>query len=299
MKTWSMLHLIQRIWLLIPSWLRDVIWPTLEPLTGEQLEEDREKRDALLAADLQRIQELKGREGKDLLDALDECKALLSNEEEHRKGVESRLTTVAGLASVAAAVAFGSLANQVGKGPQLGLANRLIALLSCYIVLQLVAAVRASVLGLQRRCYFEPQAADVFPAKEEEREVHLLRQMSVYIKYRIYNHETNSGKVDQMAVAHRAITNFLSALLILIVVLSVVAFRSKHASSLDRNLIQEIQSDPKLIELLRGARGPIGPQGPKGPPGPSGPEGPPGPPGSSGPQGPPGPPAKPGGSIPR
>jgi hypothetical protein len=67
-----------------------------------------------------------------------------------------------------------------------------------------------------------------------------------------------------MAVAHRAMKNFLVALILFAAVGTVAAIRAKPP---DDALIEALRKDHELNEMLRGPQGIKGDQGPAGPKG--------------------------------
>jgi predicted Zn-ribbon and HTH transcriptional regulator len=269
----------------IPSWLIDLFWPSLEPMTAQQIEKEKEKQEEILSDALQTVEKMADRPDDDLQLALEKCQDLLSKEEEHRKSIESRLTSIVGLASVAAAITFGAFASQASKSSNPSFLAVAITSLSAYALLQLICAVFASVQGLKKRGYLEPLPKDILPGRAENQAYYLCRQMNLCITRAHYNEIATRQKLDQMAVAHRAVQNFLGGLLALLIALSALIFWPLPHEDEGQKLILKLRSDPKLLEMLRGPRGQQGPPGPQGPTGPIGPQGPKG---DIGPMGPPG-----------
>jgi hypothetical protein len=253
-------------------WLIDLIWPSIEPLTLEEMQSEEQKRQQRTDLSLGRINAMSGRTLEELEAALETCKDLFAREKERRQSVDARLTTVLGLASVAAALTFGGLASQVWQGLSApgSLGARVIGILGFYIVLQLLSAVWSSVHGLGRRAYLEPRAEDLLPLPQDTSDAHLKRQMRVYLQSLEDQHAQNSLKVSQMALAHRAVQNFLGGMLLLVLLFTALSFLPSGKASIEENVIRRLRSDPKLIELLRGPRGLTGERGPAGPPGPQG-----------------------------
>lgn len=278
----------------IPSWLIDCFWPSLVPFSPEEEKKEMEKRGRRLEAGLSRVEKMV--DLAELEAAMSDCEDLLESERERRQSVDARLTTVLGLASVAAAI---SIASQVWRGSDLrgSVEARIAGLVICYVVLQLLAAVFAAVRGLARRSYLQPGPEDLLPDAGESRIDFIRRKIGSCLRAYDDHATINSGKVEQMALAHRGIQNFLGGMLILIVLLTASSFLWTRKESLEEKVIQKLRSNPDLIELLRGPRGlpgergfpgSMGPRGlqgdpgPAGPPGPKGDLGPPGPAGTSG-----------------
>lgn len=94
-------------------------------------------------------------------------------------------------------------------------------------------------------------------------------------RYRHANQEAVDQKVTKMAIAHRAILNFVWGLAALSVIGLFAAFRTPDEAS----LVQAIRSYAELRALLRGPEGkaaPVGPPGPQGLQGARGTDGAPG-----------------------
>jgi hypothetical protein len=268
-------------------WQLDVIWPSLDPISPEEAKAEESKRLQRLAAGLGLVDGITALPGEEYTAALESCQSLLAQESDRRQSVDSRLTTVIGLASVAAALAFGTLASQIwaSLGSRGSLGMRVAGFLGAYVVLQLLCAVFAAIRGVARRGYREPQAEDVLPAPGETSEILAKRKMKAYLICLDDHQAKNSTKVDQMAIAHRAIQNFLGGILVFILYLTALSFSPSKGVSVEERVIQRLRADPQLLDLLRGPRGWPGGRGPVGPQGPKGPRGEPGPPSPQGPKG--------------
>jgi len=276
-------------------WLLDFVWPSLMPQSPDEVQLERKKRKQRLDASLSCVQGMTGREPEELIAAVGACKDLVDREKERRQSVESRLTTVLGLTSVAAALTFGSLAGPLWSSlsSRGSIAARVAGFLAVYIVLQLLAAVLAAVRGVARRGYLEPLLEDFLPSPGESKEELSKRQMTALLECLDDHHVVNSRRVDQMAIAHRAIENFLGGMLVFVLYLVALSFSTSHEASVEQKVIQHLRSDPQLIDLLRGPRGLPGKDGVGGPPGQQGRPGPIGPKGDPGPIGPQGPRGRP------
>lgn len=246
------------------GFLVDLVFPLAEPFSKAELQaEEKRKRDELTQGSEQ-ITALP----KDPLilgGYLDTCLKLLEGEQDRRQGVESRLTTVMGLCSIAATLVFGGIVAQATgtahfQSPVLRWGMALGAL---YLALQLCSAILAAVRGLARRSYHAESSEVVLPKTGEEQADHLKRRMQWCLQTLADDQGQNNAKVTQMAVAHRAITNFLGGL-ILVALLGVgYAVRQNPGD----DTIQMLQRNRQLMDMLRGPQGPAGPQGPKGNPG--------------------------------
>src|SRR5207248_9758348 len=103
------------------------------------------------------------------------------------------------------------------------------------------------------------------------------RQMREYLSAARDHYANNSEKVDEMAILHVALRNLFVAVLFLMPLLLVRY--SLGAQAREADIVRQLESYPKIRDVLRGPigeRGPQGQTGSQGPPGPRGPQGLPG-----------------------
>ena len=250
---------LKKLWWL----LRDGVYPGLQPLSKEAAEkelalarEEQEKCDA-------QIKTLPDDENL-LTQYLSACARLLDEAEDTRRSVEARLTSTIGLSSIAGTIVFGGILALATGTPHVDslLLRLLMTFGAFYLVLQICGAILASICGLERRGYIAAQASDVLPLSHESRPVCLRRQIALYTLRLGDEQSNNRAKVDQMALAQRAMTNFIGGLTLLAVIGTGFALTAKNPSD---DLIQTLRKNHALYEMLRG------PQGPKGDPGPPAP----------------------------
>ena len=262
----------------------DWFWPSLAPFSLEEEQTEKSKRARRLSNDLDQVKSMQGRTNDELAAGVAECRALFEAESEHRRSVETRLTSIVNLASVAAAVTLGIITIGLGKEESLRPASvrGLAALLSLYVVMQLVRAIRAAVQGVERRSYPDFDGTDILPAPNEGQADHARRLMRTLLEGVHDCRTVNMDKVERMALAHCAFRNFLWGVGLLAALLTLTSLRSPQRGSTDEDIIRRLRSDPQLIELLRGPKGALGPQGSPGETGPRGEKGTPGPQGPAG-----------------
>lgn len=196
---------------------------------------------------------------------LAQCAALLDEEDERRRSVESRLTSILGLSSIAGTIVFGGILAEAGGmlGLQKPLLRDVMAIGALYLALQICSAILAAIRGLERRGYDTATTSGVLPAPNVACLDHLKSQITTCAN-RLADHRfQNSQKVDQMATAHHAMKNFFGGLIILALCGTYYALTASPSN----NLIQTLKTNHELNEMLRG------PQGPKGDAGPAGPKG--------------------------
>lgn len=277
-------------WYAIPSRLRDLIWPRADPPTADETLREQAARRALVEAIVARAQSL-STATHDVLDAAREEARRQFEAEEHRKsGAETRLGTILGMTSIAATIAFGTLTTLFSNGFEGVSARSAVAgvILLAYAVAQLACALRAALRGLARRNYDALGLAQLLPTPDESPGAHAERVVEVYARVTDQHYGENNSKITELAVAHAALRNFISALLVMTLLLGASMVSSSRSGPIEQRVIEKLRGEPQLIELLRGPKGEPGQTGLPGSPGQPGPQGPQGPPGPAGPAGPPG-----------
>ncbi|MGK5088296.1 collagen-like protein [Bdellovibrionota bacterium FG-2] len=267
----------------LPSWLIDLIWPSLVPWTVEEEATESAKKKKRLEIELAAVDAMP-RGDKEVVSAvIENTKFLLETEKSRQQSVEMRLSSIIGLTSVAATVVLGIQTLKLsGASSNDGILARWgAAVISLYIVSQLVCALLAAVNGLKRRGYSQLGAEDLIQEKNESSENFFRRMMRRNIETTLDHSQVNSEKVEQMAVAHRALENFLGGILVLITALTIWSFSSAKRESSEDRFVSQLRANRQLLELLRGPKGLSGEPGAKGEPGPPGERGLPGPPGSA------------------
>lgn len=238
-------------------WLiQDLILPHDETVSEEHIQEHLRRRsteaEELLACD------------QALTDSVAECGKLLEAEDSRRQSVDGRLATIVGLSSIAGTILFGGMwAAATGT---LHSDNRAIIWAMAgggiYLALQIGRAVLAAVEGLSRRDYGALGPSDVLQHQGEDQSSFARRRARKCLDLLADHQLQNNEKITKMALAHRALQNFMVAL-ILLSFLGGWSAVTAPARGQDQ-LIENLKRDQRVIELLRG---PQGPQGPKGDPG--------------------------------
>lgn len=242
----------------------DLTFPTATPLTAEQTNREEE-----LARSERKECETRAKALPDdaaiVASYLAQSTSLLDAEDERRRGVESRLTSIIGLSSIAGTLVFGGILAQASG--TLGSQNRffraMMAFGALYLALQICSAILAAIRGLERRGYTSAAPSDFLPDPQTTALVHLKTQVANQGTRLVDHRLQNNEKVSQMGVAHRAMKNFIYVLIVLACLGSYFAF----TASATNNLVQALKTNHELNDMLRG------PQGPKGDPGPMGPKG--------------------------
>ncbi|MGA2260161.1 MAG: hypothetical protein ABSH28_01860 [Acidobacteriota bacterium] len=190
----------------------DCIFPLPRPHSRAEILKEKEKREHKRTDYEARIKELPE---NDLSEYVGECARSLAREEERCRGVEARLTTIMGLCSIAGTIVFSSIFGQTTRTLQVqrNWLRWVLGLGGLYLAVELCAAILAAVRGLSRRAY---SSSDVLPIPAcEAKVVYLRRRICEYSEVLLDHQSQNDGKVTQMAVAHRALRNFLWVLLLL------------------------------------------------------------------------------------
>jgi hypothetical protein len=203
---------------------------------------------------------------KTLKKVLEDIDDLLSSDDERRSGVETRLTTMLGLTSIAAAMVTGiPVALASGTLRIEGLTRWSVIAVLLYLVLQLCDAVVWAIRGLERRTYWSLDADDVLPKVGMTDEERLRERIVEGVGMHFDNREKTNEKVTAMAVAHRAATNFIVCVFLLAIGLLALPLPVAQNAT-----VEALKTDSALRAMLQGPVGPPGPAGPAGPVGPSG-----------------------------
>jgi hypothetical protein len=244
------------VWFII-----DCIFPLAQPLSKIESQKQEEKPREEAEECKKRIAELSEDE-KVLNEYLSECAKLLEGEDARRQSVETRLTSIMGLSSIAGTIVFGGLLAQATGVLQVqrGWLRWMMTLGGLYLVMQLCSAILAALSGLlARQAYLATETRDIFPSPGgEARPIYLRRRIRESVA-ELEDHELlNNKKVTQMAVAHRAMKNFLWVLLFIALI---GAYGSITQSSRADDLFERLRKDHEVQELLRGPQGVPGPRG--------------------------------------
>jgi len=237
--------------------IQDLIFPTDETLSEEQIREHSTRRSTEAEELLACPEALAG--------CVEECAKLLEAEDSRRQGVDGRLATIVGLASIAGTILFGGI--WAGATGTLHSDSRAITWAMAggglYLALQIGRAVLAAVEGLSRRSYDALEPTDVLQRDGEDRSSFARRRARKCLTLLADHQLRNNEKITKMAVAHRALQNFMVALILLAFVggwFSVTAPRGQD------QLMENLRGDQRVLELLRGPQGPPGPKGDPGTP---------------------------------
>jgi hypothetical protein len=251
-----MRRLTDFVWVIV-----DLVFPCPQPRHRDDIIREREHTAAAQGGYEQIITGLPSND-EHLREYLSSCQGLLATEHERRQGVDARLTTIVGLSSIAGTIVLGSM---LAQPPSLryGLPGWVLALGPLYLTLQACSAILAAVLGLGRRGYRAITPTDVLPEQNEAPGVQLRRQITNCLHVLDDDRINNNEKVTHMAVAHRAMLNFLGGLLGLAIL---GTWHTITASPRDE-LMERLHQDHTLRELLRGPQGPQGNPGLQGQPG--------------------------------
>ena len=240
--------------------VKDWVIPRARPLSKKESGEQRAQHTKEMAEGQKRIAALPDEEN--ILTAyLGECTKLLEAEEARRQSVETRLTSIMGLSSIAATLVFGSILAQATGAlhVQEVWLRWVLALGALYLAIQLCSAIIAALHGLERRAYLSTTTLDFLPLPNgEARSACLRRRIGSCLSLLADHRSLNNEKVTQMAVAHCALRNFLWFLVALALLGTYGAVKS---SSHGDDLIEKLRQNHKLQELLRGPQGPPGPKG--------------------------------------
>jgi hypothetical protein len=253
--------------------LRDFLFPFPSPLTEAEIEREKSITAAETQDSAARVSKLSDTPESVLTGSLAACTKLQDDEENRKQGIETRLTTILGLSSIAGTIVFGGiLAQAVGTiRPESNLLRLVMAIGAVYLSLQICSAILAAVHGLMTRGYQTQLTNSAIPAADETQPAYIRRQINECVA-RVQNHRArNNSKATQLIAAHQAMKQFVFGLILLAVVGGIAALFAKKPADV---FVQTLKNNHELSETLRGAqgmKGDVGPQGPKGDVGPQGP----------------------------
>jgi hypothetical protein len=252
----------------------DFVWPVIEPLNPEAAVAYAKRRNEEQEAALSHINNLTDTDGG-LDSAIPSLESLLSNEQERRQSVQTRLAGTLGFATVAATIGLGVASGAiVDARANFQLSVRIIVgLLAFYVVIQILHVCLSSIRGLSRAGYLSVSLGDVLSRHTETSIDRKRRYLQTLVKVLLDHQELNNRKVEAMALAHTSARNYIVGIAVFTLVALCIHVLAVPQTSMEQ-VIRELRSDSKLQELLRGPRGDVGPMGPAGPPGVAGPIGP-------------------------
>ena len=139
---------------------------------------------------------------------------LAQQAQERVDSVEGRLQTLVSLAAVAAAVTFGigvsGIDGKLGNSPS----ATTLAVAAVYAVVQLLCALRAAVNGLGRSSFLTLDSEDLIPRERESEGDREERLAELWLDVMFSIEVSGHRKVEQMAVAHCALKNFVYGVLV-------------------------------------------------------------------------------------
>ena len=189
----------------VGRWLRDRVYPTLDPPARNLLgDAEKPKREINADANDDVVREVYGH-----------LSAELESETERRRAVETKLLAIGSVAPIAVTIMVAA-ASFLSSGRLRDLVPVSVIVISVmvYVALQFLCAMRAAICGLSRKNYDVPHISDIVP-NSTERLSWYLRNASNNMARRIEQHrETTNTKVSQLAVAHQAMRNAVTALVV-------------------------------------------------------------------------------------
>ena len=234
----------------------DFLWPTLAPQRPPAVK----RADERAAAQQEQIAFLRDHLSDDdrLAKIEESCAALLIGEDSRRTSIDARLGTTLGLASVAAAITWGALSARATAASSPDWVTTACSALTFYVVVQAVAAILASIRGLERRGYLELASEDVLPKLTESAGDHTKRRIQTCLECVSDHRSQNAAKLNQMALAQCAMRNLSIGILLIIGVVTVSSFlaRPRTSSAAGCGCLQKPSRPSATSAAARGAVAP-------------------------------------------
>jgi hypothetical protein len=192
--------------------------------------------------------------------ALAPYRAFHLEEEDRKRSVESRLTTVLSLASLVTAIIVGvfSAVFEKGLAASHGLLGWAAVALFLYAILQLLFSVWQAVRGLKVQLVAELTPSDELVLPGEARKDQLLRAVVAYSEALRDHDRINGAKHECLERSHRGIVNFLLGMSVLVLFMAVSALRPAAAPADADRVAERLRDDPAFLEKARGPTGPPG-----------------------------------------
>jgi len=202
----------------------------------------------------------------DVLKALlEDYESILESNEDRQRSVDSRLSTIVGLSSIAATITTGVIIAQAAGTVNLphGIWRWGLSIVALYLVVQLCDAIHWAIRGQERQSYLGHSIQGILPEPGiTAQDYHRARILNTVKRIHV-NRASVNVKVTAMAVAHRAAKNFIAGLLVLSLT-GMVMMGNEHKTP---SVVDSLRADHELRELLTGPAGPPGIPGIQGPPG--------------------------------
>ena len=201
------MNLLRRLYDRIPDWL----WPHLTG--GEVLPPEEEDQFGIQHAER-------------LADASEILTARLGQVDERVRNVDSKLVALLTLTSVLSTAVAASLAAATTLG-NVDEDARLLAWIAVAVVfyanVQILRSLWSTVGGLTRRSFKELAPGDFVPRRDENGEGYRTRLLNLQVNNMCWNEWVVDQKVSDMAVAHVALKNALTAVSLLVLLALAIA----------------------------------------------------------------------------
>lgn len=184
--------------------LKEILWPTLEPFTAEQIkkEEERNKKYGDIANILSSIGYIKDETYAE--EFAKTAESLFEDEEERLKTVESKSVTLLSATGliITLVVNFSDQIIKVfGDSP-----NKFTwyIILTCFVftVAYFFTSVIYSLLGLERKGYAKLDVKDIIDAQLEDKKDYFKKIAALSLSNRVKNYKVINEKVDCVAMSH-------------------------------------------------------------------------------------------------
>jgi len=200
-------RVVERLW--------DAVWPHVDRDSPSDKVKSDEKRRLRIDDYRAAVTSLSSRPSKKLDGYSKRLEGLLTVEDERRSSIDTRLTGIIGLSSVAGAIVVAIIASASNLVLLQAPVREAIYFLLFYMVAQLLLAVRASLKGLGLRGYLNSDVSDVLPKAGEASADWAMRRMTSHVECLDDHREINNDKGTQLSVAYCGLRNFVWSMLLL------------------------------------------------------------------------------------
>lgn len=224
----------------------DWIWPSTPKKFPEQIEKQNLNIKKLLEDDLASIKTLSSKSVEDVRKSYKEVLEIVTEERTRTIRVENKLATLFVLSVVSATLVL-SAGHFFSSGGQW-----VVLIPMGYCLLQLLRTLSAVIDGMKRQSYYAVRIKDLIPSLVDTDVNNLVNLMKDIVNGHCQNEQVTNKKVTALAIAHKAVKNFLVGLSVLFIFLLI--FPQAPENHLYGICKKSVKASTNLEELNSGVR---------------------------------------------
>lgn len=188
-------------------------WPAAVTTPNSAVEKNRQRINSFKAL----LEEAVYLDETELQDLLDTIKQMGKGEDDRRVSVDSRLSAIVGLTSIAATIVIGIIVSQAAGHLTFGSSSiyAFIALVSFYLIVQLCNSIGWAIKGQSSGEYKVDSFEDLVRSPKQSAKSWLCQRIAHKVHQYVENASQTDRKFTDMEVAHRSMINFILGLVVL------------------------------------------------------------------------------------